>query len=446
MRFLCLWSLLSINCLCSAQVIIRIQPNLKLKHSLYLAGSFNGWNPADSNFIFLQTPIGYELSLSDTLCKKGLLCKVTQGSWQICEGNVSGGAINNRIIPPVSDTVLVFTVQGWEQPHQENHTVSSRVVSHILDYNGYTRRVWVYLPMGYDSKVPKSYPVLYLLDGQNIFDEVTSFSGEWGVDETMERIEQEGGRPSIVVAIDQGGEQRLTEYSPFANLEYGGGGGQLYAEYLVKDVKPFIDSAYRTSPGFEYTGIGGSSLGGLLAAYVSIQYPQIFGKVAVFSPSFWWSDSLNILVKSVGVSPAQKWCVMAGIHESSRMQSDIDTFCKLLLEQGANPQNVLKQMDFLGKHDEIFWSRIFKPAYCWLFDGGCNTSEVKIDQQKHLLVPMKKDIKEMLLLNQSGQTLKVWKNPEVGTKLKTGTSLRGYYLLRSVYPDHHLSEVFVYFP
>ena len=152
------------------------------------------------------------------------------------------------------------------------------------------RRVRVYLPPGYAANPSARYPVLYMHDGQNLFDASTSYSGEWGVDEACESLIRAGEIPPlIVVGVDNGGAARLDEYTPWADAEHGGGKGAAYLAALAEVLKPEIDRRYRTRPDAKNTFMAGSSLGGLLSAYAGYAQPGIWGGVIAMSPSYWWS-------------------------------------------------------------------------------------------------------------------------------------------------------------
>src|SRR5689334_21298070 len=154
------------------------------------------------------------------------------------------------------------------------------------------RDIVVYLPPRYDEEAERRYPVLYLHDGQNVFERNTAFGGvEWQVDDTAEQLIAAGEiEPLIVVGIYNTGRHRIDEYTPTRDGEKGGGKGALYGRMLVEEIKPFIDREYRTLPDAADTGLGGSSLGGLITLYLGLEYPEIFGKLAVLSPSVWWDN------------------------------------------------------------------------------------------------------------------------------------------------------------
>src|SRR2546423_8719775 len=154
------------------------------------------------------------------------------------------------------------------------------------------RTLIVYVPPGYDADIHTRYPVLYMHDGQNLFDPSTAFGGnEWRLDDTAEELIEHGAiEPLIIVGIHNTGEQRIHEYTPTVDPKLGGGKADLYGRMLVEEIKPFIEGTYRTSHGPENAGLGGSSLGGLVTLHLGLTYPHIFGKLAVLSPSVWWDN------------------------------------------------------------------------------------------------------------------------------------------------------------
>src|SRR5467141_2947682 len=165
---------------------------------------------------------------------------------------------------------------------------------------GNRRDVLVWLPRGYSRFSRKRHPVLYLQDGQNIFDAATAFAGvEWGVDETAQRlVRQNLIEPLIIVAIANTGEDRIHEYAPTGGVIDGKakrrkrsrGLARQYGQFLIEELKPYIDRKYRTKRETQFTGLGGSSLGGLVTLAIGILFPQTFTRLMVMSPSIWWDD------------------------------------------------------------------------------------------------------------------------------------------------------------
>ncbi len=149
----------------------------------------------------------------------------------------------------------------------------------------------VYVPPMYEADGERRFPVLYMQDGQNLFDPETSFikGNYWHLGETADALSLAGSiEPLIIVGIYNAGERRIDEYTPVVDKRLGGGQAELYGRMLVEELKPFIDAQYRTLPGAEHCGMGGSSLGGLVTLYLGLRYPAVFSRLAVMSPSVWW--------------------------------------------------------------------------------------------------------------------------------------------------------------
>ena len=206
-------------------------------------------------------------------------------------------------------------------------------------------------------------------DAQNLFNDATSFSGEWKIDETLNQLFAEGNPDAIVVGIENGGAERLNEYSPWKNDKYGGGKGDAYTEFLGKTLKPFIDKNYRTLPQAKNTALIGSSMGGLISFYAGLKYPEKFGKLGIFSPSFWFNfKDLNFFVnKNSKKLKHTKFYFLAGKKESENMVSDIEKVIPVLIKKGVPKENIKTKFDEDGTHSESYWSREFGAAYLWLF-------------------------------------------------------------------------------
>lgn len=227
-------------------------------------------------------------------------------------------------------------------------------------------KIRVYLPPNYiESK--KSYPVIYMHDGQNLFDDATSYIGEWGVDETLNALFEKTGKGFIVVGIDNGGEARIAEYTPWAHTKYGGGKGDFYIDFLVKTVKPMIDRKFRTKTKAKHTAIIGSSLGGLISYYGGLKHPEIFGKIGALSTSFWFSDKVNDFTIQNAKQKSTRMYMLAGGNESESMVPDQEHSEKLLLENGFKAKNLQTKIVPDGTHSESFWKAEFEEVVRWLF-------------------------------------------------------------------------------
>jgi predicted alpha/beta superfamily hydrolase len=238
-------------------------------------------------------------------------------------------------------------------------------------------RVW--LPPGYDDPVnaQRHYPVFYLNDGQNLFDEATSFAGEWHADEAADRLIRESAIPPIIlVGIDNATRERMREYVPYRSLHphMMRVRGRYYPDFLAKEVMPFISRQYRVANGPENTGLGGSSLGGLIALYTAIARPGLIGRLLVESPSLWVAGRKVIADAWRTSNWPQRVYVGAGTRElgredrSERLVHDVrDLERALRCTLGDDRLKVV--IDEGAQHSESAWARRFPDALRFLFGG-----------------------------------------------------------------------------
>ena len=229
-----------------------------------------------------------------------------------------------------------------------------------------TRGIWIYLPPDYDVE-DKSYSVLYMHDGQNLFEDTTSFMGEWGVDETLDSLFANGYDVPIVVGINNGGTLRIEELTPWANEKYGGGLGDLYMRFIVETLKSEIDKRYRTKPEAERTAIMGSSIGGLISFYGGLKHNDTFRKIGVFSPSFWYSDSVYAFTKQMQIAEDTRVLLLGSELEDSTMVPDMQRIADLLSAKLPADQIRLKGTNY-GAHSEWYWKKEFPEAIIWLME------------------------------------------------------------------------------
>ncbi|MCB9042947.1 MAG: alpha/beta hydrolase-fold protein [Chitinophagales bacterium] len=354
--------------------ISQIPANTPENADIYFAGNINNWNPGDENFVFTQLSDNSYGLLINELAPTNLQFKFTRGSWETVEGNSEGFFLPNRTYNYAGgEDTLQLSIAGWEDVAGNNSTANEQVSILAEDFympqlNRY-RRIWIYLPTSYNSSPQRHYPVLYMHDGQNLFDQATSFAGEWEVDETLSELALYEQGQIIVVGIDNGGSYRIGEYTPYPNAQYGGGEGDAYVQFIVNTLKPYIDTNYRTLPERENTGIMGSSLGGLISFYAGISYADTFGKIGVFSPSFWFNNTIYTLVEETPKTQNSKMYFLAGAQESADMVPDMQTMYNLLLENNYATNELAYVVKADGQHSEWFWAREFKDAYLWLFEN-----------------------------------------------------------------------------
>jgi predicted alpha/beta superfamily hydrolase len=234
------------------------------------------------------------------------------------------------------------------------------------------REVLVYLPEAYEREPEQRFPVFYLHDGQNLFDGRTSYvAGQtWRAHTTADRLTAAGAiTPLILVGVANTGVRRMDEYTPTRDVKLGGGEGASYGRLLVDELKPVIDSAYRTRIGPEHTGLGGSSLGGLITLALGLQMPEIYGRLAVMSPSVWW-DQRSILESVLQAQPEPRpriWLDM-GTAEGAQPLRDTDLLHRRLQARGWQDGVDLKYMrEAAATHAEQAWARRFEPMLRFLF-------------------------------------------------------------------------------
>lgn len=378
----------------AAQLTIRLPvlpQNTPAGARVHVAGTFNGWNPADAAAVLARQPDGtYALTLPDKV-RGAVAFKFALGSWDRVETAAGGADVPNRavVVPPAGALTYsaegAAAVGGWRAgdpvPRRSTASAGVRVLSDSFSMPelGRTRRVWVYLPPGYAESRAR-YPVLYLHDGQNVFDAATSFSGEWGVDETLDSLAARGDPGAIVVAVDNGGARRMDEYDPWRSPDpkLGGGEGDAYVRFLTRTLKPYVDAQYRTRPGPAHTAVVGSSMGGLISLYAALRYPTVFGRAGVFSCACWVArpavyDFARRSRPGRGGTPTPHFYFVAGGRETADGQQARDQAKMVRALRGAGwveGRTLTARVAPDGQHAEWFWRREFPAAYAWLVGGG----------------------------------------------------------------------------
>jgi len=268
------------------------------------------------------------------------------------------------------DSALPDSAAPDEPPHPRVH-LHPQFHSRFLPDD---RDVTVYLPPGYDEEPDRQYPVLYLQDGQNLFDPRTSFipGRTWQVANTADAVITSGGvEPLIVVGVANTGEHRLAEYTPTRDWKMGGGEAHKYGDLLTQDLLPFIASTYRVRSGPASTGLGGSSLGALVTLYLGLKHPDVYGKLAVMSPSVWWNHKSIVGYVNETASRilhrSRIW-LDVGDAEGRRTMADTDLLDRRLLASGWRPERDLHYVRVPGgTHDEAAWALRVAPMLRFLF-------------------------------------------------------------------------------
>ncbi len=346
-----------------------------LSHSsdtFFITGNFNGWNPADNQYSFIAGDDGLA-KITISLAPGNYEYKFTRGDWQEVEANAEGKNVLNRNLSLRGDTSVPIKIEGWADDFDQDvfpekkHTASANV--RIIDTAFYipqlerSRRIWLYVPAGYDSS-KKRYPVIYMQDGQNLFDDATSYAGEWGIDEYLDSGFSSGEKEIIVVGIDNGLSKRMTEYNPYSSEGFGKGEGNKYVDFLVKNLKPFIDGNYRTLKDKRNTFIAGSSMGALISLYAVLKYPKVFGGAGIFSPSFWAAPGIDGLVRSTGASINSRLYFYVGGKEGNSMLAGMERVAKEIKQ--FSTAKIREVIDPDAGHNEAAWRKYFPRFYEWV--------------------------------------------------------------------------------
>jgi len=348
----------------------------RAQEPVYVAGNFNNWNPKDENYRL--KPLGSRLSVVLKDLPAGTYAfKFTRGDWNKVETTADGRDIGDRVVELKGDQSLEFTILGWKDDYPDKpkpYTASPQVklldTAFAIPQLDRKRRLWIYLPKGYLTS-KKSYPVLYMHDGQNLFNEQTAPYGEWGVDEAMDSLQRITGKEMIVVGIDHGGDKRFSEYNPY---DFRGikGEGKAYVDFLALTLKPYIDQKYRTLKDPANTFTAGSSMGGVISLYAVLKYPKVFGGAGIFSPAFWTTPQLYTDVAQTdwaGTRP--KFFLYAGAKEGSSQTEQSQMVADMrrmlgIIEKKKGQVNTLSAVNPTGQHNEAAWRKQLPDFYKWL--------------------------------------------------------------------------------
>lgn len=235
------------------------------------------------------------------------------------------------------------------------------------------RDVIVYLPPGYDEHAERAYPVFYMHDGQNLFDPSTSFAGRtWQVREHADAAIEAGEvEPLVIVGIYNTGDNRLGEYTHERDWQRGGGDAAKYGRLITEELMPWVAQRYRVRSDRASTGLGGSSLGGLVTLFLGLRLPQHFGRLAVMSPSVWWNHKsilgyLNEKAPEIWERP-RVW-LDVGEQEGKRTEQDVELLARRLKANGWKPgENLHVEKAPEGRHDEDSWAARMRPMLRFLF-------------------------------------------------------------------------------
>jgi len=297
--------------------------------------------------------------------------KVTRGSWDSVEKDPRGREVDNHLHAVTAPAKVELQVGSWRDlgpVEPEPDTLTGNIKYHDVDGSSVglkNRKLIVWLPPNYDAQTSTRYPVLYMHDGQNLMNAKTAaFGVEWGVDETAQRLTEAGQMESIIIVGVYNTDDRIPEYTQVPTAQYGGGKADDYGRLLVEVVKPLIDATYRTKPDAQYTGVAGSSLGGLVSMYFGITRSSTFTRLGVVSPSVWWADR-DIVTRVNNLSaklPLRIWVDIGTNEDGSTTESQETVADTRLLRDALTAKGWVLNTDLQyleaegARHNEAAWA------------------------------------------------------------------------------------------
>ena len=340
---------------------------------VFLVGNFNEWNAKGMQFPMHRLKSGqYYIEISGSqLLKYPIEYKYVKGDWGNEEVDQFGCNIQNRRIPSHQALVKDF-VPRWKKnglSYQVKFLPQIKVIHEAFEIPQLikTRRIAALLPYDYYES-DKRYPVMYLQDGQNLFEDYAPF-GSWSVDKRLAVMSEISKAEVIVIAIDHAEKDRIAEFTPSYKTKIGSGDGKKYVRFLTDTLKPYIDKNFRTLPDQSNTGIGGSSMGGLISIYAGMMYPEVYGKLMIFSPSLWVAPNIHIQRMIFPEPIMARIYLYAGGKESGTMIPNIKRLKLALEERGLSEDQIQIQLsiDPKGEHNEERWGKEFPKAIDWLY-------------------------------------------------------------------------------
>lgn len=355
-----------------AQLNILLTTDEDDERPVYISGNFNQWKTQDFKYRMEQVGSGlyhYKFA-SDFEYPDELLYKFTRGDWSEVEIDKYGNRTENRSCKQ-HNGVRKEHVDKWRRnwlPFKPDFLPTVHLISEKFEIPQLNkkRKVWALLPHDYEES-SEHYPVMYLQDAQNLFNEQAQF-GNWEIDKKLAVMAEYKIGKIIVIAIEHADKERINEYN-VGNTVLGAGQGKKYIRFLTDTLKPFIDSQFRTKPEREFTGIGGSSMGGLVSIFSGIMYPEVFGKLMIFSPSLWVVPKIKLSFLDMEEPKNTRIYLYAGGDESETMIDHVKKFKNRLLKRETlkDTMKVHLSINEQGKHSEIYWSDEFPKAIEWLF-------------------------------------------------------------------------------
>lgn len=343
---------------------------------VYLSGNFCDWYPDLTEFEMEKVSKGkYKFSFPpEKNLPDPIEYKYTRGGWDFVELDSYGNTPSNRVVAKKQGSVRDF-VPYWRQDGSTASIAKLMPEIQLVSENfsipqlGTNRAIHILLPHNYAQNTDKHYPVLYMQDGQNLFRDGSSY-GNWEIDKRLSLLSKQNKGEVIIVTINHGDKDRFKEYSPYTVEKKGKGMGMKYANFIVRTLKPYIDANYRTRPEAQFTGIGGSSMGGLISLYAGLMYPETIGRLMIFSPSLWVSNKIYFDISEFFSPVNSRIYLYGGGKEGATMIPSVKKIKDTIESQGWSTDKVDVKVSFdsRGEHTEKRWGQEFPKALEWLFN------------------------------------------------------------------------------
>lgn len=359
-----------------AQVVLRIKslPSNTPVHARFsIICEQNDWNASDSNFLFKKVKNNWVLQLpnfSDTF-----FYKITRFSNHKIEVDAGFNEIENRMILPNTKGNVLVNIANWsdfKKHHSDNSNVEILSDSFYSEFLGSARKIWIYLPNDYYTDKQKKFPIIFALQGQNIFDNYTADHTEWRIDETLKSMQYKNDNGCIVVGI----ESLKNEVDRETDLFYKGivpsdtSLAKHVGLFINYELRPYVDSAYKTKINEDYYAIIGAGKYAQLALTIGLKYPYSFSKIGLFSPIFSHEDSVFKYIENNKRRRPSRVFITVGYNDSIAKPELAEKLQGFLLEKADFfDSEVNLEAKLNGAHSETFWSTMFKPCYVWLFEN-----------------------------------------------------------------------------
>ncbi|HNY13095.1 MAG TPA: alpha/beta hydrolase-fold protein [Candidatus Wallbacteria bacterium] len=373
----------------NVSIIVRVPKLTPEGSKIYISGNhklLGDWKAGEIELVKLA-PCTYQFS-AYIASETKLEFKFTRGDFSKVEKDPEGFEMQNRVlmVNPQSFNKITCEISSWadikpandlpETFSKADHEILNIIGNYELiknfksEYLSHARNVVVYLPDGYGESGKKRYPVLYMHDGNNLFDPyISHLDCDWGLDETIYKLTSSNQMNDIIVVGIYNTPDRASEYTPFKSEEYGGGGGESYSKFLINELKPYIDDRFRTLKTSRDTAIGGASFGGIISLYIGLSHPEVFSSMIAISPSLWWADGELLswaASRKINMKKTKIWIDM-GLIEGEEALRHARKFAEGIRKAFPGFANFRYEEFPNAPHNAVAWGKRFHLPLCFVF-------------------------------------------------------------------------------